>query len=112
MGETSKHTPAPWRYHPYGPEGVSDPVDNYRAISSGDGFFGAPNGGHGFDLVGYMSDADGRLIAAAPELLAALKEWVEGWNGFSDFETSRRTHPDLFEQIKRARAAIAKAEPA
>lgn len=46
----------------------------------------------------------------APDLVAALKEWIEIWSGFSDFETSRRAPPVLLDRIRRSRDAIARAE--
>ena len=51
---------------------------------------------------GEESEANARLIAAAPELLAALEAMLEGW------ETGRG-YTDRENQIGRARAAIAKA---
>lgn len=57
----SKHTPGPWKY------GVRR--DNSIWLSIGDPAKGPHRQG---DL--YASEADARLIAAAPELLEALKE--------------------------------------
>lgn len=76
------HTPGPWEIHPY--------ADNEGDIHGGDG-----------KLVCMMREgdtapeddwsADARLIAAAPELLAALKnhlpwreEPVQGWGEWED----------------------------
>lgn len=52
-------------------------------------------------IVAKTTDADARLIAAAPELLAALKENVR------KYESADSDEPPYME---RARAAIAKAE--
>lgn len=51
------------------------------------------------------ADANASLIAAAPEMLAALREVVADLNGTSLFELSRAT-------IEKISAAIAKAEGA
>lgn len=50
-----------------------------------------------------------RLIAAAPELLEALKEMLETYGGKYDDECRLKDFGEL-EMIDRARAAIAKAE--
>lgn len=72
MPETTKHTPGPWSYD--GKFTVGIPHKN------GDTYF-------------RTNPEDARLIAAAPELLKSLKQYVDG---------------DTFDW-KAARAAIAKA---
>jgi hypothetical protein len=97
------HTPGPWRYLPDGPSCLRTEIrkPNYRTIEAGHGFFG--DGGHGFELTGYLSEADAMLVAAAPELLAALEAVApEGW---LDDATM-----DHMPGIKQARAALAKAK--
>ena len=83
----SKHTPGPWRTTPNGVV-TSDSCQIAHV-----GETSRPN-----DMVGSFErwDADARLIAAAPELLGALKEIMSG----------RSMDSDLREQCK---SAIAKA---
>lgn len=52
------------------------------------------------------ADANARLIAAAPDLLDALKAMVASYDGLRDSLTS----PVVLEKLARADAAIAKAE--
>jgi hypothetical protein len=89
----SKHTPGPvWTAH------------DKRPHCHGFSIFA------GNEFVAFVGDSDGRtdcasnarLIAAAPELLEALKDLLE-W--FDDESRSPRPAP-----LKKARAAIAKAE--
>jgi hypothetical protein len=63
----AKHTPGPWRIDEdeYGHRLF---CDEYHGVCAGKGFFP-----EGFRITGYMSHADARLIAAAPELLEALR---------------------------------------
>lgn len=85
-----KHTPGPWEYHAVGDsDGETFGIDHIVYAN-----FGA------VELCCLPTEADGRLIAAAPDLLAAL-EYIVGWNP-SDW--SAETARDL------ARAAIAKAK--
>lgn len=65
-----KHTPGPWDLdHPRDGHITGD---DYHIISAGCGFFAA--GASGFRLTGFASEADARLLVAAPELLDALIE--------------------------------------
>jgi hypothetical protein len=92
-----KHTPGPWKIGAY--ESGQMAVD----------------GANGEEVTGFISPEDACLIAAAPELLEALRGIIEGtrldnfdnrnddgmlsWNGGYNFT----------KRIKAARAAIAKA---
>lgn len=60
-----KHTPAPW----YWSDNVPDFPKNHCVIVDADGFTVVEPSP--------MSEADARLIAAAPDLLDALREAVE-----------------------------------
>ena len=92
IGCTSNHTPGPWRYWECRIDS-STGMENYAQFANlNSHVFRAP--------LQYLSEADARLIAAAPELLEAL----EGIAAFAVGEG------DVCEIIaKRARAAIAKA---
>lgn len=100
----AKHTPGPWQYEKmadpnrptsftiYGPTGRLAVVDT--------GFAGVP----GKD----EADANGTLIAAAPDLLAACKIALLAFDTMIKFEESRQfCDPG---QMVMLRAAIAKAE--
>ncbi len=107
MNEPENHTPGPWRIDNCAMEHRKDLLsqnDGYHYIEAGRGFYG-----EGFDLSGYLSLADLRLIAAAPELLDALKDMAAGWRYI------RRVHGDLsgvgWDRAQYgAEAAIAKVE--
>lgn len=60
----SAHTPGPW----YWADNVPDAPPQYRMIADADGFTVCDPSP--------MSEHDARLIAAAPELLAALRDLV------------------------------------
>ena len=86
------HTPAPW----YWSDNVPDAPKNHCTIVDADGFTIAEPSP--------MSEADARLIAAAPDLLAALQALVgEADLGEVDLDEDDRALLD------NARAAIAKA---
>lgn len=104
MSET-KHTPGPWRYgapwdKPNGGRTIfGRHVDEYIADVYA--------GHHADDSVdGPRGEANARLIAAAPDLLAALEAYVAG-----DFEAQGSTLAAQRHNARRdaARAAIAKA---
>jgi len=95
----SKHTPGPWT--------VEHRKDNGEMMSAQFGFIHGPKGKSDWVAdVGYLHNDNGsgsmtnaRLIAAAPELLAAL-------SAILDMATDNRTHGS---EIDMACAAIAKA---
>jgi hypothetical protein len=56
-----------------------------------------------------QSEANARLIAAAPELLAALVTVLDEYNGVIDPDRNGLQGFDQYEEVVAARAAIAKA---
>lgn len=86
-GEVMSHTPGPWRHEPY--ENV------YQSAVIG--------GLHQIALVHYddFEQSNARLIAAAPELLEALENFIE---------TVEHVDPGVYrDSIEQAQAAIRKA---
>lgn len=103
------HTPGPWRLQnrPY------ENGDPYFHIDAGCGFYPldaitrAREGG--FGITGILSEADARLIAAAPELLEAVKFALrvaegEGWDAHMEVECNGTL------AVRYMRDAIAKAQ--
>lgn len=86
-----KHTPGPWKYNPHSLTGC------VRG-AAGEGIAIA-NGGAG------VMHSNGHLIAAAPELLAALREVVAEADAYE-----AKHGPMRRPWVRLARAAIAKAE--
>lgn len=77
---SATYTPGPWK--------VSRPNSRakWEVRGPGDTFTGVP---HGIWIAGDITEGNARLIAAAPELLAALEK-VEDWlEGCSTIETVR-----------------------
>lgn len=97
----SAHTPGPWHYEVRIPRGSADPEYVVLGTNPDTGKKGVCYAGKHFTVTHTEDEADACLIAAAPELLEALKvalachESDEGWS--DDFAEG-------------ARAAIAKAE--
>ena len=67
----ARFTLGPWRldHDPLG-SGVFSDNEDYHGIEAGDGFI---SGGSGFNCTGFMSKYDATLIAASPELHAAVE---------------------------------------
>ena len=84
----SDFTPGPWRI---------------GAIESG---MVAIDGANGEEVTGFVFPEDGRLIAAAPDLLAALQNIAEYWN---QDQNEAAMADACWHAIHTARAAIAKA---
>lgn len=99
---TTAHTPGPWEY-----DGLT-PAHNHPAIMDPTGTIQLAHVLTGRNLEGkrvdeFEADANARLIAAAPELLAALRLFL----GLMDLAAPAiKGEPEY----KAARAAIAKAE--
>jgi hypothetical protein len=111
--EQAKHTPGPWEYVPssehHGPyvtsEFGSTICDCY--VMSRPDLPATRNGGESrpIPFLHEMADPNARLIAAAPDLLAALIEMKDFARGYlSEMDEGE------VEALKRAVAAIAKAE--
>ena len=96
----AKHTPGPWIVG----HDRKNPIVEAAALEDADGIW--VNGGY---IIGRFAGADARenaaLVAAAPDLLAALQDMVDLF---------RTMHPDLMGNpfFIHSRAAIAKAEAA
>ncbi len=100
----AKHTPGPWSFGPAVPGAkrcfyISGNHDaNNREVD-----IGTVQGGY------YSCEANARLIAAAPDLLAALKDTLDFLERHSNrWDGVNGKHPQLV--VTAARAAIAKAE--
>lgn len=101
------HTPAPWIESAPNIEGIVD--QNYRRIAGGCGF--TPDDDEpdlqGFQLTGFIRPEDARLIAAAPELLGALKALALQT---SDWTAEEIRKNGMETTLNMMRTAIAKAE--
>ncbi|MBB4347996.1 hypothetical protein [Aliirhizobium cellulosilyticum] len=99
MTEAAKHTPGPWIVSDYSKYHVQKP-NRGLLCSTGVG----NSSGHSDRYEDY---ANARLIAAAPDLLEALKEATLALEGFSKGEG---VFKPIEQTIVMSRAAIAKAE--
>ena len=86
------HSPAPWRTEP-------TCVEVFDA-----------KGDHVVWEMGNTNEDDRRLIAAAPELLAALRLFVDRYTQLVNSGDCGNWNPETDEEVITARAAIAKAE--
>lgn len=98
--QSSQHTPGPWRLD--GPSHALVIDEHYHCIDAGSGYY-EEDIPQGFEIRGYMSVHDARLIAAAPEMYEALRLLVADVQDYPAW--NRPCHA-----VDVARAAIAKAE--
>ena len=99
---TARHTPGPWRIEEQSREWFARTNHAYRVVSNNKPtYFVASVEGWGD-----ICKANAHLIAAAPELLEALKAMVASYDGIRDGLTS----PVVIAKLRMADAAIAKAE--
>jgi hypothetical protein len=121
--ETVMHTPGPWRAVAQGgsstvvcpskPRRNDTRIPAYGYDESNGHCVGYPfindDGSTRLDFVDF-SHADARLIAAAPELLAALKSIVPAFNTARIIMQDKEARDLAGEIVAEGRAAIAKAE--
>ena len=106
--EHAKHTPGPWR--------VAQPCLGFSEIRGGNGelIFGIAAGSGEERQPDAVCEANGRLIAAAPDLLAALEEWLQPYDCPPDELIARAIEGGsagvLCECIARSRAIIRQAK--
>lgn len=102
------HTPGPWKLDPPSMSHVTSGSlgEGYHAIVAGQG--SNYRGLHGFTITQFMGVDDARLIAAAPDLLAALKSLDDCYCEVGPDLTKVQRHQHRLALIA-ARAAIAKA---
>ena len=94
----SKHTPGPWRTARRGNGSQELPILRSDGEEIG-------------CIRGEARLGDARLIAAAPDLLACLKEFVDDCDAaYPHLSTLHDEWPDLIDTYQKAKAAIAKAE--
>lgn len=94
------HTPGPWRVGPVDDTIVTDAAG--KEVAAIDGDYNDPD-------TWPLMEANARLIAAAPDLLAALrraKETIRVWHGPNAWDIYDRVSPEMVA----INAAIAKAE--
>jgi hypothetical protein len=89
----SKHTPGPWQIHGTWPDDVVDATGSLVVSAYGD--YESP-----------VTQANARLIAAAPELLAALEHMV----AVANWSTTIQSEEQFDAMIASAEAAIRKAK--
>ena len=102
------HTPGPWRWdgnslRPAEPDPDTSSVHTVLEREGGYGYLGS-----NWRKTLRELDADYALIAAAPELLAALREIADDYAYRFDMD-SPSTNPGMKYVVQQARAAIAKA---
>lgn len=98
---TTEHTPGPWTIDSRATTAIQAGDKHIAMVNFS--FLGRPER----DVYGEEHDANARLIAAAPDMLAALENLVAKYNAMQDGNISAQlTNGDFFA----ARAVIAKAK--
>lgn len=115
----TKHSPAPWhseRHQRFMPHEVGGPGGSYEGVNTWFNLIVSedPNDPRlrtpiAEITVSTESDANARLITAAPELLEALQEAAELLDLAQSIVEDNRKSDRLFDGCKKARNAIAKA---
>ena len=100
MNAETKHTPGPWSRAPY----INSHAQSLTVVDVEGSEVATVRG---WDGDGDHREADAHLIAAAPDLLEALRDVTDALaEHLSDLG---RDHPEQAPRVQRARAAIAKA---
>jgi hypothetical protein len=105
VAENAKHTPGPWKIA----ERSRVVLDNAQLIRPVDD----RNHEHGATAIVALGDANARLIAAAPELLEALRPFQELYKQAVSYRHDPGSTCEwriAFDDLARVDAAIAKAE--
>lgn len=113
-----KHTPGPWDYVPgnehHGPYVTSDfgsticdlyTMSNPSSLSVGNGGDSKP-----ISFLDEMAEPNARLIAAAPDILTALRAMTQRYVDLANSGDAGFWDPEEEDEVIAARAAIAKAE--
>lgn len=105
-----EYTPGPWDYKLLElTDGVNEDgqyinphtITDYYTIVAGEGFWRQDENSLGFGLTGYMSEANARLIAAAPDMLEALHQVIR--HGLIEQEGYESTLKLVWDAISKAR---------
>jgi hypothetical protein len=109
------HTPGPWYAYRAADQGRPDEAPIFVVGPSEFHTVAKVRAGNTDGDLPKQTEANALLIAAAPELLAALKSFLEPYDGYSYKELQRRVAIGVMDyvtmrRIMTARAAIAKAE--
>ena len=105
----SKHTPGPWTVKDDRMEPTRAFPRGRRTVGVGDADSDAGSGVCQINRLYEEWEANARLIASAPELLAVLKVFVKDIDAVGIDQTAK-DWPDLVLNYHTARAAIARAE--
>lgn len=103
----TKHTPGPWHFNA---QPAGDPLDLLNSTTGGFGIFSeTPHSAIGQVCENGSGEANARLIAAAPELLAALKQSERVLFGYLVTYGHDKTGKLALDQVKAAHEATASA---
>ena len=102
-----KHTPGPWKVTRRGIMALNSETGRYGGVVCQPNWCGFDPDDVWLDI---PREANARLIAAAPDLLAEVKDWLRDSDGWSVAELRKRYDEKAVQRILRSRAAIAKAE--
>jgi hypothetical protein len=99
-----RHTPAPWEYHP---EEDGQPItDGKIALACLDAYVPEEGDGGAWEK---EKEANGRLMAAAPDLLEAVKDCIRQIHALLPAHQQSDSTLDNLPAVLKARAAIARA---
>lgn len=103
----AKHTPGPWRVR--GDGGRYQILGDHPG-SNGKTFPAWVASARAGELADHTNEANARLIASAPALLEAPKDWLWEYEGWSQEELVKRANSGTIHNIQKSKRAIALAE--